>query len=53
MLVHTMAHIATGDLSDDSSSSFIDEFYQCLAALSDDLFFARYKGDGEQFGKGL
>ncbi|CAK8677709.1 unnamed protein product [Clavelina lepadiformis] len=43
LLVHVAAHVATRSLHDDSSSSFVQEFYQCLAVLSDDLFFARYK----------
>ena len=47
-----MAHLAIGDFENDSSTAFLQEFYQCLAVLSDDLFFARYKAEPKDFEKG-
>lgn len=43
VLAHTLAHIKTNDLRDDSNPQFIREFYRCLAVCCDDLFFARYR----------
>lgn len=43
VLSHTLAHIKTNDLRDDTNPLFIREFYRCLAVCCDDLFFARYR----------
>ena len=43
VLAHTLAHIKTNDLRDDTNPQFIREFYRCLAVCCDDLFFARYR----------
>ena len=52
LLVHVMAHLASGDFENDNSTAFLQEFYQCLAVLSDDLFFARYRAEPGDFEKG-
>ncbi|KAI8480901.1 hypothetical protein Bbelb_413740, partial [Branchiostoma belcheri] len=41
VLVHTLAHIKSGDLRDDSSPDFVQEFHRALSAVCNDLFFAR------------
>merc|ERR1739838_574546 len=41
LLVHTMASLSTGGFQEQLSSEFLDEFYQCLTVLGDELFFAR------------
>ncbi|EDO39341.1 predicted protein, partial [Nematostella vectensis] len=43
VLVHCLAHVAAGDLRDDSSPAFLKEFHRCLAVVCDDLFFSRYR----------
>eukprot|EP00058_Branchiostoma_floridae_P012905 XP_002598393.1 hypothetical protein BRAFLDRAFT_128123 [Branchiostoma floridae] len=43
VLVHTLAHIKSGDLRDDSSPEFVQEFHRALSAVCNDLFFARYR----------
>lgn len=43
VLVHCLAHIACGDLRDDSHPGFMKEFHLALAVICDDLFFARYR----------
>ena len=43
VLVHCLAHIACGDLRDDSHPGFMKEFHHALAVICDDLFFARYR----------
>lgn len=51
LLVHAMSHVAVAEFETDSSTAFLQEFYQSLSILNDDLFFARYKAksdDGEK-----
>ena len=43
VLVHCLAHVASGDLRDDSNPAFLKEFHHALAIICDDLFFARYR----------
>ena len=43
VLVHSLSHIAAGDLRDDTNPVFLKEFHHSLAVLCDDLFFARYR----------
>lgn len=43
VIVHCLAHIAAGDLRDDSNPVFLKEFHQGLAVTCDDLFFSRYR----------
>lgn len=46
VLVHTMAHIKSGDLRDDTNSQFAEELYRALSVVCDDLFFSRYRTEG-------
>lgn len=43
VIVHCLAHIAAGDLRDDSNPVFLKEFHHGLAVICDDLFFSRYR----------
>eukprot|EP01135_Chromosphaera_perkinsii_P005913 Nk52_evm8s371 gene=Nk52_evmTU8s371 len=43
VLIHTAAHIRSGNMEDDSHPSFLREFYQNLKICCQDLFFARSK----------
>lgn len=43
VIVHCLAHIAAGDLRDDSNPVFLKEFHHGLAVMCDDLFFSRYR----------
>lgn len=43
VLVHTMAHIKSGDMRDDHNPDFLREYHRALAVVCDDLFFARFR----------
>ncbi|XP_062603182.1 uncharacterized protein LOC134264959 [Saccostrea cucullata] len=41
VILHSLAHIKTGDLSDDSDTVFLREFYKALRVVCQDMFFSR------------
>nr|XP_002738967.1 PREDICTED: uncharacterized protein LOC100369241 [Saccoglossus kowalevskii] len=43
VLAHSLAHIHTGDMRDDTQPEFSREFHKSLSVLCHDLFFARYR----------
>lgn len=43
VLVHTLSHIKTEDMRNDSDPKFVKEFYKALSTVCSDLFLSRYK----------
>lgn len=41
VILHSLAHIKTGDLTDDSDTVFLREFYKALRVVCQDMFFSR------------
>ncbi|RUS80256.1 hypothetical protein EGW08_011985, partial [Elysia chlorotica] len=41
VIVHSLAHIKSGDLTDDSHPLFMREFYRALRVVCQDMFFSR------------
>ena len=45
-VIHALAHIKIGDLTDDSNPQFLREFYRAMRICCQDLFFARSRSSG-------
>lgn len=52
VVIHALAHVKVGDLTDDANPQFLREFYRAMRICCQDLFFARSRNSGVTDGLG-
>ncbi|KAH3750553.1 hypothetical protein DPMN_185080 [Dreissena polymorpha] len=43
LILHSMAHVKCGEMTDDGNAQFLRVFYKCLKVVCQDMFFSRTK----------